>query len=187
MRPVSSVEPEEAGTRSIIWHGEAPQHLVVGDARAERSRPSDGDFRAVAGAARESGIDGAARSRWDTPDESAIAGAGAGHRHRGWRTVLQAPRCALIRLCHHQQAVVSLSSRCTMPGSLYPADPRKACSAMRNQRIDECAGGMPRSRVHGKAFRFVDHDEVGVLMHDNEGDGLRCKRSWGSGAGKCSS
>ena len=43
---------------------------------------------------------------------------------------------------------------------------------MGNQRIDECAGGMSGSWVHGETLRLVDNDKVWILMQDDKGDVL---------------
>lgn len=51
-------------------------------------------------------------------------------------------------------------------GASHSANSGKARAAMRDQRIDQCAGAVTGSRMHDQAFRLVDDDD-GVVFVDN--------------------
>ena len=66
--------------------------------------------------------------------------------------------------------------------SFDAADAGQAGAAMRDQRIDQSAGGMTRGRMNDKPLRLVDHDDRVVLVDDVERDRLAL-RGGGSGGG----
>ena len=53
---------------------------------------------------------------------------------------------------------------------LHAADAGERVAAMRDQRVDQCAGRMPGRRMHHEAARLVDDDEIVVLVDDIERD-----------------
>ena len=55
---------------------------------------------------------------------------------------------------------------------LHAADARQAVAAMVDQRVDQRAGGVARTRMHNKSRRLVDDDQLVVLVEDVEGDGF---------------
>ena len=59
-----------------------------------------------------------------------------------------------------------------MPGRLHPADAGQAVAAMRDQRVDQRAGGVAGRRMHHQARRLVDDDDLVVLVDDVERDAL---------------
>jgi hypothetical protein len=51
-----------------------------------------------------------------------------------------------------------------------------ACGSVGQHPVDERPGGMPRGRMHDDAGRFVNDEEVLVLVRNPEPDLLRCQR-----------
>ena len=65
-------------------------------------------------------------------------------------------------------------------GPLRAADRRPARAATQ-QSVDQRAGGMTRPRVHDEAGRFVDDDQVVVLVEDREIHRFGLKPGWNRG------
>ena len=81
--------------------------------------------------------------------------------------------------------LVSLSSRCTMPGRATPPMPESG-AAMGDQRIDQGAVGIAGRRMHHQAGRLVDHDQVVVFIDDLERN-ILALRQGGAGGGTVTS
>ena len=107
------------------------------------------------------------RPHRDPPDEGTIAAPQAAIGAVVGELFCKSSMCT-VRLCHDQQAGGVLVQPVHDAGSLYPTNPGEACSAMRNQRVDERAGGVSGSWVHGKALGLVDDDEIRILVEDDE-------------------
>ena len=60
---------------------------------------------------------------------------------------------------HDHQASRVLVEAVDDTRSLDAADPRQACAAVGDQRVDQCSGGVARARVNDKALRLVDYDD----------------------------
>jgi len=56
-------------------------------------------------------------------------------------------------------------------------DARKRIPAMRQQSVDQRAVQIAGRRMHHQTRRLVDHQKIGILMHDGEGNRLRLRRS----------
>jgi len=54
--------------------------------------------------------------------------------------------------------------------ALDAADPRKACAAMGDQRVDQRAGLMACAGMHHQPLGLVDHDDVLILIDDIKRD-----------------
>ncbi len=54
----------------------------------------------------------------------------------------------------------------------HPADPGEARAAMREQRVDQRPRRVAGRRMHDHAGRLVDDDQVRILVHDSQRDGL---------------
>ena len=112
-------------------------------------------------------IDGALRFCRRAPDEGEIAALAAALRPCSANCLLSA-RCAVSVLATTIRPLVSLSSRCTMPGRLTPPmpdrlSPQWAISALTSVPV-RVAGG----RMHDEAGRLVDDDQRVVLVDDSE-------------------
>ncbi len=66
--------------------------------------------------------------------------------------------------------VVSLSSRCTMPGRLTPPIPDKDAPQWAISAFTSVPGLVAGGGMHNEALGLVDDDDVLVLEHDIEGD-----------------
>src|SRR5262249_61082292 len=55
---------------------------------------------------------------------------------------------------------------------LDAADAGQARSAMGDQGVDQCAGGVANGRVNDEALWLVDHDDRFVFVNNGEGDDL---------------
>ena len=69
--------------------------------------------------------------------------------------------------------LVSLSSRCTMPGRATPPMPLRAFAAMREKRIDQGLVAIAGCGMHDKTCGFVDHQKIFVFINDIQLDRLR--------------
>ena len=56
------------------------------------------------------------------------------------------------------------------------ADAGELLAAMRQQRVDQRAVLVAGGGMHDETGRLVEHDQVGVLVKDGEGDRLRLGR-----------
>ena len=118
-------------------------------------------------------VDRAARPVRRTPDESQVAAleraavaAMAGELRR------QAPCARWSFFATTINPVVSLSSRCTMPGRRSPPMPDRLFAAMSDQRVDQRAGPVSGGRMHHQALGLVDDDHVVVLVDHVERNGF---------------
>ena len=60
-----------------------------------------------------------------------------------------------------------------------PADAGKAVAAMGDEGVHERAGPVARRRMHHEARRFVNYDDVRILVAHVEGDVLAARRGRG--------
>ncbi len=103
------------------------------------------------------------------------------HAHRGeavahLRVVGELRRQRLVRgvgLGHHHQPGGVLVEPVHDARPLDAADAGQAGAAVGDQRIDQRAGFVAGGRMHDETFRFVDDDDVVVLVDDVERDVLR--------------
>ena len=119
-------------------------------------------------------IDGAARPVRHAPDEGEIAaphraGAAVVGELRGQRLM-----CARSFLATTISPVVSLSSRCTMPGRLTPPIPERLAPQWAISAFTKRAGLVAGGGMHHEASGLVDDDDVVVLIDDIERDILAC-------------
>ena len=84
--------------------------------------------------------------------------------------------CAASVLATTIRPLVSLSSRCTMPGRRTPPMPDKLAPQWAEQGVDESAVGISRRGMDNHARRLVDDDQVCILEADIERDRLRDRR-----------
>ena len=114
-------------------------------------------------------IDGAARAARHVPGERHVAAP-----HRAGAAVIgellgqRFVRAVVLRRHHQSGGVLVEPVHDARP--LDAADPRKACAAMGDQRVDQRAGLMARGGMHHQAARLVDDDDVVVLIDDIERD-----------------
>ena len=80
-----------------------------------------------------------------------------------------------IGLGHHHQARRVLVEPVHDAGPLDAADAGERTLAMVQERVDERAGIVAGARVDDEARGLVDHDQLGVLMHDGERNVLRLR------------
>ena len=92
--------------------------------------------------------------------------------------LLRQPRMNRIRLGRHQQAGGVLVQPVHDPRPLDAADPGQAAAAMVQQGIDQRAPLVARRGVHHHSGRFVDDNQMLILMDDIERDILRNWRSF---------
>ena len=114
-------------------------------------------------------VDGAALAVRHAPDERHVAaphrpGAAMIGELRGQRLM------SAVVLGHHHQPGGVLVQPVHDAGPPDAADPGKARAAMRDQRVDQCAGLVAGGRMHHEALRLVDDDDVVVLIDDVERD-----------------
>ena len=181
MRPVSSRHSSSAASRAARPFAEPLKHLVVRDGMPGvlAAFRHDGAAHAVGGAAKRR-VHRSGRPRRNVPDQRVVGAlqvAGASMVGEGLPTT---PCARASVFAATITPLVSLSSRCTMPGPLDPANAGKRIAAMMDQRIDQRAGPVAGAGMHDEPHRLVDHDQLVVLIEDVERDifALRLRRLW---------
>ena len=89
------------------------------------------------------------------------------------RHLLRQADVGSIILGHHQQAAGVLVDAVHDAGADLAADTGQAAPAMPQQGVDQGAVRVAGGRVHHHALGLVDHQQVGVLIHDIQRDLLR--------------
>ena len=82
------------------------------------------------------------------------------------------PVMGAVGFRHDQQPRGVLVDAVHDAGALFPANARQRIAAMRQQRVDQRTRRAARSRMNDHARGLVDHDQVIILMRDDQGDGL---------------
>jgi len=80
-----------------------------------------------------------------------------------------------LGLGHHQQAARVLVKTVDDTRARHAADSGKRIAAMGEERIDQRAVEIARRGMHNQTCRFVDDEQVGILMNDDERYGLRLR------------
>ena len=76
-----------------------------------------------------------------------------------------------VGLGHHHETGGVLVEAVDDPRARHTADPRQVVAVVK-QGVDERAAGVPGRRVDDQTGRFVDHQQLGVLVDDLEGQVL---------------
>ena len=84
----------------------------------------------------------------------------------------QPPMRAII-FGHNQQTRCVFIQPMNDTGTFDPANTRQAFTAMGDQSVHQRAGLVAGGRVHHKAGRFIEHDEVIILIMDIKGNDFR--------------
>ena len=125
------------------------------------------------GMAVERGIDRALGPVGRAPDKGEIFALQRRRCGRDRRTGATAPVCARSFLATTISPVVSLSSRCTMPGRFTPPIPDRLAPQCAISALTSVPDAVPGGRMHHQPLRLVDHDQRIVLVDDIERDILR--------------
>ena len=162
-----------AGFQAALQHGELPQpfqYLIarIGVFGVGFPGGVDRHFFAVGLAAAQIGLHKALILCKAAVHDGAIRALHTVHRHLLGKADV---RC--IVLCHHQQSAGVLIDAVHDAGANLPADAGQAALAMPQQGIDQGAVRVAGGRVHHHALGLVDHQQVGVLIHDIQRDLLR--------------
>jgi len=139
----------------------------------------DGAFRAVRPRPTQRRVDRAGGTGRPAPDDGVIGAfqiAGAAVIGKGVRQGAMGK----IVLGDDENAARVLVETVDDAGATHAADARERRTAMVKQRVDERAGPVARARMDDETDRFVDHDQIVVLVKDRQVDrlGFRFSRSW---------
>ena len=118
---------------------------------------------AVEGVASDPSLDRACSRTRRTPNHGMV-----GTLDRMMRELLREAGHRALVLRGHKQSAGVLIEAVNDTGPCNTADSFERRAAMRDKGVDERAGQIARSRVDDESARLLDHDEVGVFIHDRE-------------------
>ncbi len=161
---------EHAGEQAGDWLAVEPA-IGLAQLPMRHCRPAalaHGAFLAVERAAVERGVNHALRAAGCAPGEREIAALQFAGELVG--ELLRQRAVGTIVLGDHHQPGGVLVEAVDDARPLDAADTGKTFAAMRDQRVDQRAGGMSGGRVDDQAARLVDDDQVVVFVDDVQRD-----------------